>query len=495
MPATAVEITGDASYYFTARLRRKDKSKRNQVAFSPDDERSAIAPLYRKYTERCLHPSAILNTLMVIGVAAGVAGGICLRKYYGTLTARQLMYLAFPGEMFLRLVGQASLPFVTASVMSAIGSMKLATAGVVGLCTIIYFISTTLIAEAIGITVALVVQAGEVNTTIVIYEDALNVTFHAVDVFLDVIRNMAPPNIIQACLYTWRTNAFIGEASNDTGNWTYEDFTVDTVRGANIAGLLSCSVVIGLILAVQSTRQGMPLIRVLVAFSDATLIFVSWVLWLGPIGVAFLIAHQIVVVPDVYASLMQVQLFVTTVLIGIGIHMFIFLPAVYVFYVGIGTLCDFILVMVMPLLAAFGTSSSTASIAVTVPTLEGNLQLDPRVVRVVVPIGASLNMDGTAIYEAAAAVFFAQRHGVRLDAANMSTVMLAAFLATMSAATVPGGSFAAMSLVLSDLGIPIEEGILIFGIDWLVDRFCTVLNVASDAVGAAVLHSRYAKRL
>jgi Na+/H+-dicarboxylate symporter len=143
--------------------------------------------------------------------------------------------------------------------------------------------------------------------------------------------------------------------------------------------------------------------------------------------------------------------------------------------------------MLRALLTAFGTASSSATLPLTMECAREN-GVDPRAVRFVIPLGATINMDGTALYEAAAALFIAQAYNVDLTLAQQGLVFITATLAAIGAAGIPEAGLVTMVIVLKAVGLPLEGIGLLLAVDWFLDRFRTAVNVWGDSVGAAVIH-------
>ncbi len=139
------------------------------------------------------------------------------------------------------------------------------------------------------------------------------------------------------------------------------------------------------------------------------------------------------------------------------------------------------------LLTAFSTASSSATLPLTMEGVIDEAKVSPKVARFVLPLGATVNMDGTALYEAVAAIFIAQSYGIELGIPQMVIVFFTATLASIGAAGIPEAGLVTMVLVLKSVGLPIEGIGLILAIDWLLDRFRTTINVWGDCVGAAVI--------
>ncbi|PIK44863.1 putative excitatory amino acid transporter 1, partial [Apostichopus japonicus] len=136
---------------------------------------------------------------------------------------------------------------------------------------------------------------------------------------------------------------------------------------------------------------------------------------------------------------------------------------------------------------AFATSSSSATLPLTITCLENNNNVDPRVTRFVLPVGATINMDGTALYEAVAAIFIAQVNDYNLGFKDILTISITATLASVGAAGVPQAGLITLVIVLNAVGLPAEDVTLIIVIDWFLDRIRTAINVEGDSIGAGIV--------
>jgi Na+/H+-dicarboxylate symporter len=210
-------------------------------------------------------------------------------------------------------------------------------------------------------------------------------------------------------------------------------------------------------------------------------------MYLAPIGIFALIGARLGQAGGGHAVSLQIQavgLYVLTVLGGLLVH-FIFLLLILLFVAGRGW--DYFTGMLRALLTAFGTASSSATLPLTMECAREN-GVDPRAVRFVIPLGATINMDGTALYEAAAALFIAQAYNVDLTLAQQGLVFITATLAAIGAAGIPEAGLVTMVIVLKAVGLPLEGIGLLLAVDWFLDRFRTAVNVWGDSVGAAVIH-------
>lgn len=206
-------------------------------------------------------------------------------------------------------------------------------------------------------------------------------------------------------LYTWE----IG------GTWS---------DGINIMGLVAASVVFGICLG-GSKNQTPHVLDFFQELSFVMMKITGWVIWLSPIGVFFLILSKIMEMKNILEVFGKLGLYFVTVAGGICFHGFVILPIIY-FVVTRKNPYKFILNMSQAIATAFGTASSSATLPVTLQCLENNNKIDSRVARFVIPIGATINMDGTALYEAVAAIFIAQLRNVSLSFGNIIAISITA---------------------------------------------------------------------
>ena len=185
-------------------------------------------------------------------------------------------------------------------------------------------------------------------------------------------------------------------------------------------GLIVFSAALGIALAKLGER-GKPMLAFVQSFSEATMLVTGWVIWLSPLGACFLIAGEIIIIEDFGAVLESLGLYFATVLIGLAIHGLIILPLIF-FIITRRLPFKFIGNMMPAIMTAFGTGSSTATLPVSLQCLEEKNGVDPRVSRFLLPIGATINMDGTALYEAVAAIFIAQLVGINLSVGKIIAI-------------------------------------------------------------------------
>lgn len=258
----------------------------------------------------------------------------------------------------------------------------------------------------------------------------------------------------------------------------------------DVLPLIVFSVLLGAILTILGDA-GRPVIQFFSGMNEAVMKLVHWVMYFAPIGIAGLLAGRIgdaggfdKFLPELTA----VGKYFVTVLIGLAIHGFITLPIIlWVF--GRRNPWTYFIGMAKALMNAFSTASSSATLPLTMEGVEEENKISNRTSSFVLPLGATINMDGTALYEAVAVVFIAQMYAEDLTLANQIVIALTATLAAIGAAGIPEAGLVTMVIVLNAVGLPIEGITLILTVDWLLDRFRTTVNVWGDSVGAGVIET------
>jgi Na+/H+-dicarboxylate symporter len=221
---------------------------------------------------------------------------------------------------------------------------------------------------------------------------------------------------------------------------------------------------------------------------------VSWVMYFAPVGVFGLIAGMFGAAgsADAFvANISAVGLHVVTVLSGLAVH-FVILTLILLFIAR--QPIAYLVNLLRAIVTSFATASSTATLPITIQCAK-DCGIDERARRFVLPLGSTVNMDGTALYEAAAAMFIAQAYGIQLGLGQQSIIFITATMAAIGAAGIPQAGLVTMIIVLQAVGLPLEGIGLLLAVDWFLDRFRTATNVWGDAVGAAVVHRYIQKKM
>ncbi|KAF7710339.1 neutral amino acid transporter A [Silurus meridionalis] len=427
--------------------------------------------------------------LTVSGVLVGVGLGVIVRKM--NLTRAQMTYFAFPGEMLLRMLKMIILPLVVCSLISGSASLDTRSLGKLGGIAVSYFLITTLIASSIGVALAFLIKpgvgAGALNTNSLSLESVSN-NKETADSFLDLARNLFPSNLVAAAFRSYATDYKMIAVGNTTnGTILYQKVPVGTeADGMNILGLVLFAMVFGVALR-KLGAEGEELIRFFNAFNEATMVLVSWIMWYVPVGIMFLVGSKIVEMEDVVLLVTSLGKYIFASILGHIIHGGIVLPLIY-FGITRKNPFSFLSGLITPFTTAFATCSSSATLPSMIKCVEENNGVDKRISRFILPIGATVNMDGAAIFQCIAAVFIAQLNNVDLNAGQIFTILVTATASSVGAAGIPAGGIITIAIILEAIGLPTNDLSLMLAVDWIVDRTTTVVNVEGDALGAGILH-------
>ncbi|NXK34052.1 EAA3 protein, partial [Piprites chloris] len=437
----------------------------------------------------------------------GIGVGMLVREY-GKLSKLDKVYFAFPGELLMRMLKLIILPLIISSMITGVAALDSNISGKIGLRAVVYYLCTTVIAVILGIILVVAIKPGVTQKASDINRVGSTPEVTTVDAMLDLIRNMFPENLVQACFQQYKTKrekvqatiavdknstTFPGDPVLASENKTQEYKIVGVYsNGINALGLIVFCLVFGVVIG-KMGEKGRVLLDFFNALNEATMRIVQIIMWYMPIGIVFLIAGKIVEVED-WEIFRKLGLYMATVISGLIIHSGIILPLIYLIIVRKNPF-RFAMGMAQALLTALMISSSSATLPVTFRCAEEKNLVDKRITRFVLPVGATINMDGTALYEAVAAIFIAQLNELDLDIGQIVTISVTATAASIGAAGVPQAGLVTMVIVLSAVGLPAEDVTLIIAVDWLLDRFRTTVNVLGDAFGTGVVEKLSKKEL
>lgn len=392
------------------------------------------------------HAMALL-AFIILGAVGGVVFG-----WYAGEAASQISWL---GTLFLNALKMTIIPLIIASIISGIGSLgDIRHLGRLGGFTVLYYTITTALAVLIGLLVVNWIQpgAGIQLTQATVPEHILAKQDTGVS---DILLSLISPNLVSA--------------ASDT----------------QLLPLIVFAILFAMALTTLGAKSK-PVFEVFDGINEAMMKLVVWVMHLAPLGIFALIAARLGNAgggEQFLAEIKAVGLHVVTVLTGLFIHGIV-LVLIMLFVARRGF--DYLLGMARALVTAFGTASSTATLPLTMECAREN-KVDPKAVKFVLPLGATVNMDGTALYEAAAVLFIAQAYGIDLTMTQQAIVFITATLAAIGAAGIPEAGLVTMVIVLTAVGLPLEGIALLLAVDWFLDRFRTTINVWGDSVGAAVI--------
>ncbi|XP_076775737.1 excitatory amino acid transporter 4 isoform X1 [Arvicanthis niloticus] len=480
--------------------------------------RLRLQTMTREHVRRFLRRNAFI-LLTVSAVIIGVSLAFALRPYQ--LSYRQIKYFSFPGELLMRMLQMLVLPLIVSSLVTGMASLDNKATGRMGMRAAVYYMVTTVIAVFIGILMVTIIHPGKGSKEGLHREGRIE-TVPTADAFMDLVRNMFPPNLVEACFKQFKTQystrmvtrtivrtdngSELGASvsplvENETSileNVTRAFGTLQEVisfeetvpvpgsaNGINALGLVVFSVAFGLVIGGMK-HKGRVLRDFFDSLNEAIMRLVGIIIWYAPVGILFLIAGKILEMEDMAVLGGQLGMYTLTVIVGLFLHAGGVLPLIY-FLVTHRNPFPFIGGVLQALITAMGTSSSSATLPITFRCLEEGLGVDRRITRFVLPVGATVNMDGTALYEALAAIFIAQVNNYELNLGQITTISITATAASVGAAGIPQAGLVTMVIVLTSVGLPTEDITLIIAVDWFLDRLRTMTNVLGDSIGAAVI--------
>ena len=394
------------------------------------------------------------ENVLLGAIVAGVGAGIVV----GAVWPEGAVSLGWLGDLFLNMLKTLVLPLVFCSMIAAVTGIRVAgSLRRMAVTTFVYYVATTLAAVTLGLVVVSIIQPGL-----------------GVELGADAAAPAIGPTSLTAIAESIITPNLFAAA------YEYQ-----------ILPILVFALVFGIALTAVGDA-GSAAVRFFHACNEALLRLVDWVMYAAPFGVAALLAARIGKAGGLTGFVTEAQAvgaYCVAVLVGLAIHSFVTLPALLAVLARRNPL-RYAANLSGALATAFATASSSATLALTMRLTEERNEVRPEAASFVLPLGATVNMDGTALYEAVAAMFIAQASGIELALTQQVVIVLTATLASVGAAGIPQAGLVTMVIVLEAVGLPLEGISLILAVDWLLDRFRTTVNVWGDAIGAAVIDAR-----
>ena len=390
--------------------------------------------------------------LMITGIVLGIFSG----WMYGS----KMLSVEWIGEMFLDALKMLVVPLIISSMIVGIAGLgDIRKVGKTGLIALGYFMMTTCMAVAIGLMMVNIIEPGvAVEMTVeqvpekVAGKEAVGIT--------DILKTFVSPNLVQSMVKM------------------------------DILPLIIFSLIFGGVLTTLG-EPGKRAIEFFDTINSAIMKIVHLLMYFAPFGVFALIASKLGAAGggDLFlAELAKVGKYAATVISALLIHGIVVLPII-LYLTTYRSPFIYFKNVTEALTTAFSTASSSATLPVTIECAEKNNRVSRKSALFVLPLGATVNMDGTALYESVAALFIAQMMGIHLGFGEQLIVFLTATLAAVGAAGIPEAGLVTMVMVLQSVGLPLEGIGMLLSIDWFLDRCRTTVNVWGDSIGASVVDS------
>ena len=484
-----------------------------------------------------------------LGPTLAIVAAIVLAVLVALIFPHFAASLKIGGDIFLGLLKMLVVPLVVVSVMSGVlGLGDVRKIGRPGGMAVLYYLTTTILAVVVGLVVVNIIQPGkavnqaeleaaanqsdeaiearqkaaarkaadEALTDAIQAKEDARLKFNqaktaleedATDEQLQAAMEQADAELKAADVALTKAEKQKKDAGEEPSlgqileNLVRMLFTDNLFRSAMAMDLLPL-ILFSLFFAGLLTTLGprVDAITTLVEqFNTALMQFVLLLMKIAPIGIFCLVAAQFgeaQAADRLGTVIRQTQSYMITVLVGLAVHAFVTLPLI-LWLVTRRNPYKFMLKMAKPLLTAFSTASSSATLPITLETVIEEADVSRESAEFVLPLGATVNMDGTALYEAAAAIFIAQAMGAAFDLTLTKQIVIAvtATLAAIGAAGIPQAGLFTMIIVFNAVGLPVEYVGYILSVDWLLDRFRTAVNVLGDSIGAAVVDGSFRKAM
>ena len=391
------------------------------------------------------------NWLLWALLTAAIAGIFC-----GWFFGHSMLAIEWVGELFLDALKMVIIPLIVAAVISGIASLGGASGGLkrLGGFTVLYYFCTTAIAVLLGLIIVNIIQPGAGITEVSeVVPD--RVSGKEDTGMVEIIRSLIGDNIVASAAETKLLEVIV--------------FSILFAAALTTVG-----------------ERGKPLVAFFEGMNDVMIKIVVWIMYFAPIGIFALVSSKL---GDsgggehFWQEILGVGKYMLTVIAGLTLHFFV-LMTILIVVSRRGR--QFIATMSKALVTAFGTASSTATLPLTMEcALEANV--DKRAAKFVLPLGSTVNMDGTALYEAVAVMFIAQAYGIHMAPMDQVLIFITATLAAIGAAGIPEAGLVTMVIVLTAVGLPMEGIGLLLAVDWFLDRLRTTVNVWGDSVGSTVI--------
>ncbi len=388
---------------------------------------------------------------MIIGVAVGY-------MFQNNTQSMAYSIITSMGTIFVRLLKMIIVPLIFTSIITGVSSITdSGRLGRLGVKTLLYYLTTSLFAILVGLTLTNIIQPGvgvELTQTKSFDASTLKTPGSPAEILI----RMIPLNPISAA------------ASGD------------------MLGLIFFAIFLGMAITQIDTQFRTTLTTFFDAFFHAIMKVTEIIIKFAPIGVLGLITKT--VANSGLEMFAAVGMYMMTIAMGLSIHLFISLPIIFTVLTGLNPIVHF-KAMTSAMATAFSTSSSSATLPVTMRCVRENVGVSNETSSFVLPMGATVNMDGTALYECAGVIFISQVLGVDLTMTQQFTIVLTALLASIGAAGIPSAGLVMIFIVTQAVGFSDADVALIIGtmlaVDRPLDMFRTMVNISSDSVGAAVI--------
>lgn len=374
---------------------------------------------------------------------------------YGILFKDQVHLVAWMGDLFLKGLKMIIIPLILSSIISGIANIGDANnLGRLGFKTLVYYITTSTLALLSGLFFVNLFKPG-VGADMGFVEEVEGLSM-AKESFGETLINIVPENI------------FVAMVEN------------------KMLSVIFFAILFGFLITQTTNKSKTILTDFFNALFDVMMKLTLFIIKFTPLGIFGIVANQVANQDNLGELISRLGIYMGVVILGLSIHAIIVLPLMLKFIGKVNPIKHFI-AMRTPLITAFSTSSSNATLPLTMEAIEHKSGVSNSITSFTLPLGATVNMDGTALYELVAAMFIAQAYGIDMSITQQIIIVITGLLASIGAAGIPMAGLVMISVILTAVGLPLEGIGLILAVDRILDMFRTSVNVWSDSCGAVII--------
>ena len=405
-----------------------------------------------------------LHWQILIALLLAVLAGLATGKDTTLLGVSVLEAYAFIGKLFLNALKMLIVPLVVSSIIVGIAGIGSSGAlGRLGGKTLLYYIASSTLAILIGLAVVNVIAPGIADGEPVKEQIGFSADTASIQ---EKVAGRGAGDLVGLFLRMVPTNVVAAAADSQ------------------MLGLIFFSLLFGFFMTKIQEAYAEAQYNFWQGVFETMMCITDWVMKFAPIGVFALVAK--VVASTGFDAFKPLAWFTLSVLLALAIHFLVTLPLIMRVVARVNPIRHY-RAMAPALLTAFSTASSSATLPLTMECVEKNAGVSNRTTSFVLPLGATVNMDGTALYECVAAMFIAQAYGLELNFATQFTIVMVALVTSIGVAAIPAASLVAISIILATIGLPAEGIGLILAVDRILDMCRTAVNVFSDSCGAVIV--------
>lgn len=397
---------------------------------------------------------------LLVGIALGPETGWIEKETAETITD----WLSIPANLFLKIIQMIIVPLIFASIIRGLTSSgSIEQLRKIGLGVAVYFVITTAIALTIGIIIATTIEPGNF-----IDSDLIRESFG--------IENLEPIENYELSIHDI-PQSIVGLVPSNP---------LSSFMSGEMLSIIIFALIVGVAMITLPSKSSRPILDLLESIQDFTMKVVSWAMRLAPFAAFGLMAGIVSKVG--LSALTGLGAYMATVILGLFIMLIVYMVIIKFF--AKRPLSSTLSIIKEPQLLAFSTSSSAATMPVSLKTAEEKLNVKPKVSQFIVPLGATINMDGTAMYQIIAVFFLAQLFDVNLSFTTIILIALTSLAASIGAPSAPGTGIVILSTILIAAGVPAVGVVLLLGVDRILDMTRTMINVTGDLTACMFFNGR-----